>query len=198
MLAFKISRLFFCLYDLKWLPIFNSSLLMKWSVVRKCSFSPVKDVTLGRYSPMAWYLAHMIVADNLNFSVGGFSRCSKKTQFKTVKAMSVAPHVGGKSWNCPRSLSLYWCSLSVFFFFFFSFYPSPIQVKRPVTLHEGHWDLSIYSWDSQGLKMTVTVRILYQRHHHENHHQNVEHHHGDHKYQQHLSEVGSEVGLDTL
>lgn len=76
-------------------------------------------------------------------------------------------------------------------------FPSPIQVKRPVTLHDGHRDLSINTWDSQGLKMTITVRILL-RHHHEIHHHNVEHHHEDHKHQQHVSEVGSEVGLDTL
>ncbi|XP_026212751.1 cadherin-1 [Anabas testudineus] len=56
-----------------------------------------------------------------------------------------------------------------------------LTVKRPVTLHEGHWDLSVHSWDSQGHRTTVPVRILYQRHHHE-----------DHKHKQHLTEMDSE------
>lgn len=38
-----------------------------------------------------------------------------------------------------------------------------VQVKRSVTLHEGHRDVSVHAWDSQGHKMTATVRLLYQR-----------------------------------
>ncbi|GLD62702.1 protocadherin Fat 4-like protein [Lates japonicus] len=72
-----------------------------------------------------------------------------------------------------------------------------LKVKRHVVLDKGHLDLVINSWDSQGCKMSVPVRILYHRHyheknqwghhgdHHENHHQNVEHHHGDHRHHNH-------------
>ncbi|XP_023252424.1 B-cadherin-like isoform X1 [Seriola lalandi dorsalis] len=96
-----------------------------------------------------------------------------------------------------------------------------LSVNRPVALHEGHLDFFIHSWDSQGRKMTVPVKVLHHGHHHEhhhvghhgdhhqnvehhhganhgdhhgNHHQNVEHHHGDHRHHQHqhhLTEVDS-------
>ncbi|XP_070696560.1 B-cadherin-like [Pempheris klunzingeri] len=75
-----------------------------------------------------------------------------------------------------------------------------LRVKREVVLHEGRLrDFLIHSLDSQGRKMTVTVRVLQHGHYHENHHHNVEHRHGDHKHhnhQDHLTEVDShtEVG----
>ncbi|KAF3708625.1 Cadherin-1 Epithelial cadherin [Channa argus] len=70
-----------------------------------------------------------------------------------------------------------------------------LKVKRAVDLHEGHRDFFINSWDSQGRKMTLPVRVLYQRHHnahqHEDHNQNVEDRDGDHNHQHHLIEVDS-------
>ncbi|XP_071337683.1 B-cadherin-like [Trachinotus anak] len=80
-----------------------------------------------------------------------------------------------------------------------------LSVNRQVVLHEGHQDFFIHSWDSQGRKMTVPVRVLHHGHRHGHrhgdsngdshgaHHQNVEHHHGDHRHnhQHHLAEVDS-------
>uniref|UniRef100_A0A8P4KM51 Cadherin-1 n=1 Tax=Dicentrarchus labrax TaxID=13489 RepID=A0A8P4KM51_DICLA len=59
-----------------------------------------------------------------------------------------------------------------------------LMVKRSVFLHEGHQDFFINSWDSQGRKMTLPVRVLHHGHNHENN-QNVKHHHGDHKHHNH-------------
>ncbi|XP_028983430.1 B-cadherin-like isoform X2 [Betta splendens] len=59
-----------------------------------------------------------------------------------------------------------------------------LMVKRAVTLHEGHRDFSVHVWDSQGLNITVDVRLLYQRHIPENAYHNIEHPHGDHSIQQ--------------
>ncbi|XP_045913417.1 cadherin-1 [Micropterus dolomieu] len=39
-----------------------------------------------------------------------------------------------------------------------------LMVKRQVVLHEGHQDFFIHSWDSQGHKMTLSVRVLHQHH----------------------------------
>lgn len=73
----------------------------------------------------------------------------------------------------------------------------PFQVKRAVFLHDGHRDFSIHSFDLQGRKITLPVRVLYHGHHHGNHHQNVENHHGDHHNQQHhLAEVDSDKGRE--
>ncbi|XP_038579158.1 cadherin-1-like [Micropterus salmoides] len=66
-----------------------------------------------------------------------------------------------------------------------------LTVKRQVVLHEGHQDFFIHSWDSQGHKMTLSVRVLHHGRHHGNQHQNVEHHHEDHNLQHHLTEVDS-------
>lgn len=73
-----------------------------------------------------------------------------------------------------------------------------LTVKREVVLHDGHTEFFIHSWDSQGRKITVPVRVLHHGHHHGhhhgNHHQNVELHHGDHKHhnhQHHPTEVDS-------
>lgn len=38
-----------------------------------------------------------------------------------------------------------------------------LQVKRPITLHEGHLDFVMDVWDSQGHKHTLPVRLLRQR-----------------------------------
>ncbi|XP_051278986.1 B-cadherin isoform X2 [Dicentrarchus labrax] len=73
-----------------------------------------------------------------------------------------------------------------------------LMVKRSVFLHEGHQDFFINSWDSQGRKMTLPVRVLHHGHNHENN-QNVKHHHGDHKHhnhQHHFTEVDSESAAD--
>uniref|UniRef100_A0A8C4GTM5 Cadherin-1 n=1 Tax=Dicentrarchus labrax TaxID=13489 RepID=A0A8C4GTM5_DICLA len=43
-----------------------------------------------------------------------------------------------------------------------------LMVKRSVFLHEGHQDFFINSWDSQGRKMTLPVRVLHHGHNHEN------------------------------
>ncbi|XP_029031830.1 cadherin-1-like [Betta splendens] len=59
-----------------------------------------------------------------------------------------------------------------------------LMVKRAVTLHEGHRDFSVHVLDSQGLKTTINLRLLYQRHTPENAYHNIEHHHGDHDIQQ--------------
>ncbi|KAM7385047.1 hypothetical protein PAMP_001145 [Pampus punctatissimus] len=64
-----------------------------------------------------------------------------------------------------------------------------LTVKKHVVLHDGHREFFIQSWDSQGHKMTIPVRVLHYGHHHGNHHQNVEHHHGDHNH--HLTGVHS-------
>ncbi|XP_038579159.1 cadherin-1-like [Micropterus salmoides] len=39
-----------------------------------------------------------------------------------------------------------------------------LTVKRQVVLHEGHQDFFIHSWDSQGHKITLSVRVLHQHH----------------------------------
>ncbi|XP_029306156.1 B-cadherin [Cottoperca gobio] len=54
-----------------------------------------------------------------------------------------------------------------------------LKVKRPLDIH-GHREFFVHSWDAQGRKMSVNVRVLHHRNHHGNHHQNVEHHHGNH------------------
>ncbi|XP_030298178.1 B-cadherin [Sparus aurata] len=64
-----------------------------------------------------------------------------------------------------------------------------LVVIRPVFLHEGQQDFSIHSWDSQGSKRTLTVRVLHHVDKHFNHHQNVELQHGQNKHHQyHLTE----------
>lgn len=68
-----------------------------------------------------------------------------------------------------------------------------LKVNRPVTLHEGHHEFSIYT-HAQGRKISLPVRIHGHGHHHRNHHQSAEHHHGDHthyNHQHHLTEVDS-------
>ncbi|XP_078032411.1 B-cadherin-like [Epinephelus lanceolatus] len=68
-----------------------------------------------------------------------------------------------------------------------------LKVNRTVDIN-GQREFLIHSSDSQGLKMSVPVKVLHHRHHHGNHHQNVEHHHGHHKHhnhQHHLNEVDS-------
>lgn len=78
-----------------------------------------------------------------------------------------------------------------------------LQVIRPVFLHEGQQDFSIHSWDSQGSKRTLTVRVLHHVDKHFNHHQNVELQHGQNKHHQyHLTEEdvanNDVVRLETL
>ncbi|XP_038593612.1 B-cadherin-like [Micropterus salmoides] len=68
-----------------------------------------------------------------------------------------------------------------------------LTVKREVILHEGHQDFFIQSWDSQGRKITLPVRVLRHGHHH-GHHHNV--HHEDHNHQDHLTEVDSKSATD--
>nr|XP_046258848.1 B-cadherin-like isoform X12 [Scatophagus argus] len=36
-----------------------------------------------------------------------------------------------------------------------------LMVRRPVFINEGHWEFLIHSWDSQGHKMTLPVRVLH-------------------------------------
>uniref|UniRef100_A0A3B5MH88 Cadherin domain-containing protein n=1 Tax=Xiphophorus couchianus TaxID=32473 RepID=A0A3B5MH88_9TELE len=56
-----------------------------------------------------------------------------------------------------------------------------ITVKRQVVLHEGNQNFSIHAWDSQGQKMTLPVRLLYQDHHYMNNRLDAEYHHEAHK-----------------
>ncbi|XP_031733111.1 B-cadherin-like [Anarrhichthys ocellatus] len=68
-----------------------------------------------------------------------------------------------------------------------------LKVKRPADIH-GHREFFIHSWDSQGHKMSVLVRVVHHGHHHGNHHHNVKHHHGErkhHNHQHHHTEVDS-------
>lgn len=70
-----------------------------------------------------------------------------------------------------------------------------LQVKRPISVYGGQLDFLIHTWDSQGRKMTLPVRLLHYGHHNNVHnHQNIEHDHGDHTlhgHQEHLPEVDS-------
>ncbi|KAM9345364.1 B-cadherin-like isoform 2-T2 [Symphorus nematophorus] len=69
-----------------------------------------------------------------------------------------------------------------------------VKLRRAVSLHGGHHDFNIETWDSQGRKMTLPVRVLHHGHHHDNHHLNAEHNHRDlehHNHQHHLTEVDS-------
>uniref|UniRef100_A0A087XNT1 Cadherin domain-containing protein n=1 Tax=Poecilia formosa TaxID=48698 RepID=A0A087XNT1_POEFO len=45
-----------------------------------------------------------------------------------------------------------------------------ITVNRQAVLHEGNQNFSVHVWDSQGQKMTLPVRLLYQDHHYMNNH----------------------------
>ncbi|XP_032408267.1 cadherin-1-like [Xiphophorus hellerii] len=56
-----------------------------------------------------------------------------------------------------------------------------ITVKRQVVLHEGNQNFSVHAWDSQGQKMTLPVRLLYQDHHYMNNRLDAEYHHEAHK-----------------
>ncbi|XP_024115356.1 cadherin-1 [Oryzias melastigma] len=64
-----------------------------------------------------------------------------------------------------------------------------LTVKRAVVLHEGHLDFFVHSWDSQGNKMTVPVKVLRHGHHQRQQHPHVsrdaEQHHGGHRHQNH-------------
>uniref|UniRef100_A0A3P9PY53 Cadherin-1-like n=1 Tax=Poecilia reticulata TaxID=8081 RepID=A0A3P9PY53_POERE len=52
-----------------------------------------------------------------------------------------------------------------------------VQVKRQVVLHEGNQNFLVHAWDSQGQKMTLPVRLLYQDHHYMNNRLDAEFHH---------------------
>ncbi|XP_042357473.1 B-cadherin-like [Plectropomus leopardus] len=68
-----------------------------------------------------------------------------------------------------------------------------LKIKRPFDIH-GQREFVIHSWDSQGCKMSVPVRVLHHEHHSGTHHLHVKHHHNDHKHddhQHHLTEVDS-------
>lgn len=69
-----------------------------------------------------------------------------------------------------------------------------VVVKRAISLHDGHWDFIIHTWDLLGRKISLPVRIWFHGHRHENHHQNVDHHHGGHRHhnhQHHATDVDS-------
>ncbi|KAL7383364.1 hypothetical protein ABVT39_009369 [Epinephelus coioides] len=61
-----------------------------------------------------------------------------------------------------------------------------LKVNRAVDIYE-HRNFFIHSWDSQGRKISVPVRVVYYEHSHGNSHQNAEHH----NHQQRLTEVES-------
>nr|XP_033468724.1 cadherin-1-like [Epinephelus lanceolatus] len=67
-----------------------------------------------------------------------------------------------------------------------------LKVNRAVDIRE-HRDFFIHSWDSQGRKMSVPVRVVYYEHSHGNSHQNAEHH----SHQQHLTEVESATNTES-
>ncbi|XP_043991479.1 cadherin-1-like [Gambusia affinis] len=56
-----------------------------------------------------------------------------------------------------------------------------ITVKRQIVLHEGNQNFLVHAWDSQGQKMTLPVRLLYQNHHYMNNRLDAEFHHEAHK-----------------
>uniref|UniRef100_A0A096M7F4 Cadherin domain-containing protein n=1 Tax=Poecilia formosa TaxID=48698 RepID=A0A096M7F4_POEFO len=56
-----------------------------------------------------------------------------------------------------------------------------LTVKREVVLHEGNQNFLVHAWDSQGQKMTLPVRLLYQDHHYMNNRLDAEFHHEAHK-----------------
>ncbi|PWA26774.1 hypothetical protein CCH79_00001220 [Gambusia affinis] len=56
-----------------------------------------------------------------------------------------------------------------------------ITVKRQAVLHEGNQNFSVHAWNSQGQKMTLPVRLLYQDHHYMNNRLDAEFHHEAHK-----------------
>ncbi|XP_014877937.1 cadherin-1-like isoform X1 [Poecilia latipinna] len=56
-----------------------------------------------------------------------------------------------------------------------------LTVKREVVLHEGNRNFLVHAWDSQGQKMTLPVRLLYQDHHYMNNRLDAEFHHEAHK-----------------
>ncbi|XP_063347881.1 B-cadherin-like [Pelmatolapia mariae] len=71
-----------------------------------------------------------------------------------------------------------------------------LMVNREVVLYNGHQNFFIHSWDSQGQKITVPVRVVHYEHHHGHHHghQCGKHHNGDHieySHQHHSTEVKS-------
>ncbi|KAL3972491.1 insulin receptor [Sarotherodon galilaeus] len=52
-----------------------------------------------------------------------------------------------------------------------------LTVNREVVLHKGHRKFFIHSWDSQGNKITVAVRVVHPEHHHGAHTNfNIQHH----------------------
>lgn len=55
-----------------------------------------------------------------------------------------------------------------------------LQVIAPVSLHEGHRDFFIHAMDSQGGKMILPVKVLYDENYH----------------QQHLTEVDSDTNTE--
>ncbi|XP_074501791.1 cadherin-1-like [Sebastes fasciatus] len=68
-----------------------------------------------------------------------------------------------------------------------------LKVKRQIDIH-GPREFFIHTWDSQGSKISVPVKVMFHGHHHGNHHQNAEHHHGDqthHNHQHHHTDVDS-------
>ncbi|XP_027882022.1 cadherin-1-like [Xiphophorus couchianus] len=56
-----------------------------------------------------------------------------------------------------------------------------ITVKRQAVLHEGNQNFSVHAWNSQGQKMTLPVRLLYQDHHYMNNRLDADFHHEAHK-----------------
>ncbi|PWA21044.1 hypothetical protein CCH79_00018827 [Gambusia affinis] len=56
-----------------------------------------------------------------------------------------------------------------------------ITVKRQIVLHEGNQNFLVHAWDSQGQKMTLPFRLLYQNHHYMNNRLDAEFHHEAHK-----------------
>nr|XP_040034107.1 B-cadherin-like isoform X1 [Gasterosteus aculeatus aculeatus] len=60
-----------------------------------------------------------------------------------------------------------------------------LKVKRPIDIHR-HREFTIHSWDSEGHRISVPVRVVHHGHRHGKHHHDVERHHGEREHHNHL------------
>ncbi|KAM8860155.1 B-cadherin [Spinachia spinachia] len=59
-----------------------------------------------------------------------------------------------------------------------------LKVRRPTDIHR-HREFTIHSWNSQGFRIRVPVRVVHHKHPHEKRHHNVERHHGEPRHHNH-------------
>ncbi|XP_037321858.2 B-cadherin isoform X1 [Pungitius pungitius] len=70
-----------------------------------------------------------------------------------------------------------------------------LKVKRPTDIHR-HREFTIHSWDSQGQRISVPVRVVHHGHRHGKHHHTVERHHGERKHHNHPHHHTTENATD--